>query len=211
MVPIGSRDSYLRILTEYGLAEDEIRGLTIMHPAMAAGGSPGPREYLVHASLLRSHREFPCAGDQQTRSFCEEIAYEMVTLFGIPFDQAVARVNRQRSAPGGSGPHTADMIAGLDIAYHETPGVVGPRHLLRTGLLLVETRPSAHTPATSLTLSTPASTTASSPAAPSGERTPAAKPITQICAAWQAERRVLPGAPRSATRRAFSLTLTHSA
>jgi hypothetical protein len=103
MVPMGSRDSYLRILTEYGLAEDEIRGLSIMHPAMAAGGSPDPREYLVHASLLRSHGEFPCAGDQQTRSFCEEIAHEMVTLFGIPFDQAVARVNRQWSAPAAAG------------------------------------------------------------------------------------------------------------
>ena len=75
----------------------------------------------VHESLLRSHGEFPCAGDNAALAFCEEIAEEMVRAFGIAHAEAVARINRQWSKPGPSGRVPRIWIVGLDLAYHQTP------------------------------------------------------------------------------------------
>ena len=63
-----------------------------------SGGRP-EEEYLVHESLLRSHGEFPCAGDDEALAFCEEIAEEMMRALGVSHAEAVARVNRQWSEP----------------------------------------------------------------------------------------------------------------
>ena len=54
-------------------------------------------------------------------SFCRQIADEMVTLFGIGQQEAVARVNRHWSVPGDSGRTPRVWIVGMAIAYHETP------------------------------------------------------------------------------------------
>jgi hypothetical protein len=85
-----------------------------------SGGTP-EEEYLVHESLLRSHGEFPCAGDMKALAFCREMAGEMVRAFGISHAEAVARVNRQWSEPGPSGRVPRVWIVGLDLAYHQEP------------------------------------------------------------------------------------------
>jgi hypothetical protein len=77
-------------------------------------------EYLVHESLLRSHGEFPCAGDNEALAFCREIAEEMMRAYGVPRAEAVARINRAWSEPGPSGRVPRIWIIGMDLVYHET-------------------------------------------------------------------------------------------
>ena len=114
---VGPRRYLDRLLEEYRLTEGEVR-----ERIQVAIPWPGASEahYLVHESLLRSHRPFPCAGDTQALRFCQEIAEEMVRRYGIANHEAVARVNRQWSDPGQSGRIPRIWIVGLDIAYHET-------------------------------------------------------------------------------------------
>jgi hypothetical protein len=89
-------------------------------PPGVFSGEVRAEEYLVHESLLRSHGEFPCAGDAEALAFCEEIAEEMVRLFGVSRSGAVARVNRQFSQPENpSGRIPRIWIVGLDIVYHD--------------------------------------------------------------------------------------------
>jgi hypothetical protein len=45
----------------------------------------------------------------------------MVILCGIPFEEAIARLNRQWSAPDSNGRTLRVWIVGLGIIYHETP------------------------------------------------------------------------------------------
>ncbi|GAA4023062.1 hypothetical protein GCM10022247_54180 [Allokutzneria multivorans] len=109
--PVGPKDYLDRFLAEFDLdpadVGDQIR-------------ADGADEWLVHESLLRSHGEFPCAGDAEALAFCREIVRELASL-GVPEPEAVALVNQQWSdpAPGGGTPRV--WIVGLDIAYHETP------------------------------------------------------------------------------------------
>jgi hypothetical protein len=77
-------------------------------------------EYLVHASLLRPHGEFPCAGDVEAMRFCREVTANMVRRFGISRREAVGRVNRQWSEPNAGGVAPRVWIVGLDLAYHDT-------------------------------------------------------------------------------------------
>lgn len=120
-VSVGGRSDLVRFLAEYDLAERDVRGLITAYTPPGARGAPGPEQYLVHASLLRSHGEFPCAGDAEALSFCRQIADELVALFGIAHEEAVARINRDWSQPGSDGRVPRIWIVGLDIAYHETP------------------------------------------------------------------------------------------
>ena len=119
---VGPRRSLDRFLAEYGLREVHVRDRIKVHThePLVSGGTP-EEEYLVHESLLRSHGEFPCAGDNEALAFCEEIAEEMMRAFGISHAEAVARVNRQWSRPGPSGRVPRIWIVGLDLAYHQTP------------------------------------------------------------------------------------------
>ncbi len=121
-VRVGYKSDLARFLVEYDLAEEDVQGLITVRTPPGPGGAPGPREYLVHASLLRPHGEFPCAGDAEALSFCRQIADEMATLFGITHEEAVARINRHWSRPGQGGREPLVWIVGIDIAYHETPG-----------------------------------------------------------------------------------------
>ena len=82
-------------------------------------GKPRAPQYLVHRSLLRSHGDFPCAGDARALAFCRQVAGEMATLFGISPQEAVARVNRHWSRAGTGGQVPRVWIVGLDLAYHE--------------------------------------------------------------------------------------------
>lgn len=118
-VRVGSRGDLIRLLAEYGLEASDVEGLTSTRTPVGVGGAPGPAEYLVHESVLRSHGEFPCAGDAEALTFCRQIADEMVTRFGIPEAEAIARINQHWSMNLTSdGPRV--WIVGLDIAYHET-------------------------------------------------------------------------------------------
>lgn len=102
-VRVGYREDLIRLLTEYELEEEDVEGLVATRTPPGPSGSPGRKEYLIHESLLRSHGEFPCAGDREAVSFCRQIVDEMVALFGIGQQEAVARVNRHWSVPGDSG------------------------------------------------------------------------------------------------------------
>ena len=122
-VSVGPRPYLDRFLTEYGLVGADIEGKLRSRIA----GSPyrlGPdafaMEYLVHASLLRSHGEFPCAGDLEAMRFCRAVAAHMVHRYGISRREAVDRVNRQWSEPDARGVVPRVWIVGLDIAYHDT-------------------------------------------------------------------------------------------
>lgn len=125
-VPVGPGEYLSRFLAEYGLDAATVDGL-IRTREVPVGSVlvPGPGrvevEYLVHASLLRSHGEFRCAGDTEALAFCREIAQEMVRAYGIPLSEAVARINRQWSEPDDRGRAPSVWIVGLNIAYHETP------------------------------------------------------------------------------------------
>jgi hypothetical protein len=120
-VRLGPRKSLDRFLAEYALTAADVHGDIVVRVPPGAGGSPGEAEYLVHESLLRSHGEFPCAGDAEALGFCREIAEDMVTTFGITQQEAVARINRQWSDPATDGHTPRIWIVGLDIVYHELP------------------------------------------------------------------------------------------
>ncbi|HUY47339.1 MAG TPA: hypothetical protein VMV92_16675 [Streptosporangiaceae bacterium] len=74
----------------------------------------------MHESLLRSHGEFPCAGDREALGFCRQIAVQMADRFGITPEEAAARINRHWSEPGDGGSAPRVWIVGMDITYHET-------------------------------------------------------------------------------------------
>jgi hypothetical protein len=121
-VPIGPKPYLDRFASEYRLTKAELHSKTRSRRASFwIGDDAFEVEYLVHESLLRSHGEFPCAGDADALHFCREIADEMVSLFGVTRDEAVAAINRQWSnaEPAGRAPRV--WIVGLDIVYHETP------------------------------------------------------------------------------------------
>ncbi len=63
---VGPRRSLDRFLAEYDLREVHVRDRMKVHThePLVSGGTP-EEEYLVHESLLRSHGEFPCAGDNE--------------------------------------------------------------------------------------------------------------------------------------------------
>jgi hypothetical protein len=119
--PVGPKEYLDRFLDEYGLRADDPGDRVTVRTPPGIGGRPGEPEYLVQESLLRSHGEFPCAGDVEALAFCREIADEMAAAFGIGRDEAVARVNRHWSEPGADGRVPRCWVVGLDIAYHETP------------------------------------------------------------------------------------------
>ena len=118
-VNVGTRNDLARLLAEYGLDDADVEDLITTRTPIGVGGAPGPLEYRVHESLLRSHGEFPCAGDAQALSFCRRVAHEMVARFGITAVEAVARINRHWSAAAGARPRV--WIVGRAIAYHQTP------------------------------------------------------------------------------------------
>jgi hypothetical protein len=118
---VGRAEELARFLAEYGLERDEVRGLVAERTPPGIGGRPGPPAYMVHRSLLRSHGEFPCAGDAEALAFCWQVAAEMVDLSGISLQEAVARVNRHWSRPDAGGRVPRVWIVGLDLVYHEEP------------------------------------------------------------------------------------------
>jgi hypothetical protein len=125
-VPLGPAEYLDLFLAEYELDVATVEGLIESRKIRSVPIHPSDLvtekiEYSVHVSLLRSHGEFPCAGDNDALTFCREIVDEMVRLFEISNDEAVARVNRQWSEPeeGQVAPQT--WIVGLDIIYHEEP------------------------------------------------------------------------------------------
>jgi hypothetical protein len=118
---VGPREYLDRFLAEYGLSEERVRDrikLRIDGP-WVPGGAP-EETYLVHECLLRSHGEFPCAGDHEALAFCRGIAEEMVRAHGVPRAETVARINRQWSEPDVSGRVPRRWIVGLALVYHET-------------------------------------------------------------------------------------------
>ncbi|HKE65048.1 MAG TPA: hypothetical protein VKB59_10425 [Micromonosporaceae bacterium] len=119
-VPVGPADDLRRFLAEYDLDDAAVRGL--VRQRRVAVGPAGRVEivYDVHASLLRSHGEFPCAGDATALKFCRRVVNEMVRRYGIAKSEAVARVNRAWSDPDDSGTVPRIWIVGLDIVYHDT-------------------------------------------------------------------------------------------
>jgi hypothetical protein len=101
---VGPRRYLDRFLAEYGLSEERVRDrIKVRTDGPWGSGGAAEATYLVHQSLLRSHGEYPCAGDQEALAFCRGIAEEMVRAYGIPRVEAVARVNRQWSQPDTSG------------------------------------------------------------------------------------------------------------
>jgi hypothetical protein len=121
-VPIGAREDLDRLLAEYGLSADELGDrIRVQSPTWLTAPAPAP-EYLVHESVLRPHGDFPCAGDHEALTFCEEIVDAMVHRYGIARSEAVARVNRQWSDDEPPGAVPRIWIVGLDIVYHEDAG-----------------------------------------------------------------------------------------
>ncbi|MEV4138407.1 hypothetical protein AB0J72_40335 [Dactylosporangium sp. NPDC049742] len=125
-VAVGPAGYLERLLAEYGLGAAAVDGLVRTREVpvgsvLLPGRGRVEIEYLVHVSLLRSHGEFPCAGDAEALAFCREVAQEMVRVYGIPETEAVARVNRQWSGIDDGGRTPRVWIVGLDLAYHETP------------------------------------------------------------------------------------------
>ena len=118
-VCVGRAEDMDRFLAEYGLEPDDVEGLISERIPPGTGGKPGPPAFMVHRSLLRSHGEFPCAGDAESLAFCWQVAAEMVDLFGISLHEAVARVNRHWSQAGADGRAPRVWILGLDLVYHE--------------------------------------------------------------------------------------------
>lgn len=124
-VEVGPRRYLERLMDEYGLPVAVASGLIRTREAPVGSAlEPGPgrteTRYLVHVSLLRSHGQFACAGDDEALAFCHDVAEEMVRAYGISDDEAVARVNRQWSDPDEDGAAPRTWIIGLDIVYHET-------------------------------------------------------------------------------------------
>lgn len=131
--PVGPKEYLDRLLREYELAAADVAGAIAVRTPPAAGGKPGPPEYLIRESLLRSHDPFPCAGDQGAREFCLGIASEIVMISGMSWPEAVARINQHWSAPAPGRPGPRIWIAGLDLVYHETPGYWARVILEQTG------------------------------------------------------------------------------
>jgi hypothetical protein len=120
---VGPRQYLDRFLAEYGLSEEDVRDrINVRTDGPWVPSGAAEETYLVHESLLRSHGEFPCAGDHDALAFCRGIADEMVRAYGIPRVEAVARINRQWSEPDTSGRVPRIWIVGLDLVYHETKG-----------------------------------------------------------------------------------------
>jgi hypothetical protein len=91
---VGSRRYLDRFLAEYGLGEEQVRDrIKVRADGRRVPGGAAEETYLVHESLLRSHGEFPCAGDREALAFCQGIAEEMVRAYRIPRAEAVARIN----------------------------------------------------------------------------------------------------------------------
>jgi hypothetical protein len=118
--PVGPKVSLDRFLDEYGLTAGDVGDKITVRTLIGIDGGPGDLQYMIHEALLRSHGEFPCAGDAVALGFCREIAEEMVIAFGITRHEAVARINRQWSEPADDGRTPRVWIVGLDIAYHQT-------------------------------------------------------------------------------------------
>jgi hypothetical protein len=118
---VGPRRYLDRLLAEYRLWEDDVRDrIKVRASGPWVSGGTSEEEYLVHESLLRSHGEFPCAGDNEALAFCRKIAEEMVRAYGIHRADAVARINQHWSEPGPSGRAPRIWIIGLDLVYHQT-------------------------------------------------------------------------------------------
>lgn len=121
-VPVGPKPYLDRFASEYRLTTAELQNKTPSRRASFwIGGDAFDVEYLVHESLLRSHGEFPCAGDAEALHYCREIADHMVALFGVTRDEAVAAINWRWSNAGPAGRTQRVWIVGLDIVYHGTP------------------------------------------------------------------------------------------
>lgn len=119
---VGSREDLDRFLTEYRLDEDRSRDRIRVRTTPPTLGGNTAVEYLVHESLLRSHGAFPCAGDHEAVTFCQEIADAMVLSFAISPAEARARVNRQWSQPEDrAGRVPRIWLVGGAIVYHEEP------------------------------------------------------------------------------------------
>jgi hypothetical protein len=118
---IGPREYFDRFLAEYGLSEEQVRErIKVRAESSLIPGGAAKEIFLVHRSLLRSHGEFPCAGDHEALAFCRRVAEEMARAYRIPRAEAVARINRQWSHPDGAGRVPRVWIVGLDLVYHET-------------------------------------------------------------------------------------------
>jgi hypothetical protein len=108
-VPIGPEKYLRRFLQEYGLTLEQVHGRVI-----AKTESDGTTKFYAAHSLLRSHGEFPCAGDAEALAFCREIAQEMSLRYGITVEEATARVNKAWGRFHGR----QIWIVGLDLVYH---------------------------------------------------------------------------------------------
>lgn len=117
-VRVGPREFLDRFLEEYGLAAAKVQNAIMMRTPVGTGGVPGPPEYLIHRSLLRSHHPFPCADDTRALNFCHKVADEITMMSGVAQQEAVALVNRFWSDPGRDGRTPRIWIVGLAIAYH---------------------------------------------------------------------------------------------
>ena len=113
---VGPKEYLQALLDEYGLTEADVADLVTTRTP------PGTSdvEYQIHESVLRSHGEFACAGDDAALRFCREIAEAMMTAYGISREEATARINRAWSEPDDSGRTPRVWIVGLDIVYHES-------------------------------------------------------------------------------------------
>jgi hypothetical protein len=119
-VSVGPRRYLDRFLAEYHLSEERVQDrIRVEGPPPDASGWESHCQYLVHESLLRSHGEFPCAGDDEALAFCREIVDEMVRAYGLSRAEAVERINQHWSEPGPSGRVPRIWIVGLDLAYHQ--------------------------------------------------------------------------------------------
>ena len=118
-IPVGPEEFLWKFLDEYGLRRDALGELVTSREVPGPPGGDVQIEWLVHRSLLRSHGEFPCAGDTDALEFCREIASLMQNMFGISDVEAVARINRQWSDPLPDGKSPRIWIVGLDLVYHE--------------------------------------------------------------------------------------------
>ncbi|WP_410812224.1 hypothetical protein [Micromonospora sp. 067-2] len=117
---VGPREYLDRLLTEYQLDEQELGDqIRVRTPPRWLPNEIPTQEYLVDASLLRSHGDFACAGDTEALAFCENIINAMTTGYGISRNEAVARLNKHWSHADPPGRVPRVWIVGLDIVYHE--------------------------------------------------------------------------------------------
>jgi hypothetical protein len=120
-VCVGVERDLDRLLREYGLTASSLVDKIATHVPVGVGGLPGPVEYLVHESILRSDDEFPCAGDIEAVQFCRAVAHQLSTEFGITPGEAVARIIRHWCEADDDGRTPRIWIVGADIVYHEDP------------------------------------------------------------------------------------------